>query len=85
MDGNKQIAVDYAQKAFIAWAQHFSVCNDYYNSYVHYAYALAILGKNQEMMVALHKSAALIKKDFDYHEFKNLLAWVEKVKKEGLL
>lgn len=50
--GEKELACEYADKAIISWAQHFSHKNDYYNSYVHYGLALGILGHEQEMMRA---------------------------------
>lgn len=76
---NKPLALHYAQKAVVAWAQYFSYTNDYYNAYVHYALALGILGYKQEMMRALAKSASLIKRDMDYFEFKEVIDFIEKV------
>lgn len=75
--GDKQLALDYAQKAVVAWAQYFSYKNDYYNAYVHYALALGILGYKEEMMKALEKSASLIKRDLNYFEFKNVINFIE--------
>lgn len=77
--GNEAMALDYAQKAIIAWAQYFSYKNDYYNSYVHYALALGILGYKEEMMRALKRSASLINHDMDYHEFKEVIDFVNKI------
>lgn len=77
--GNKSLALDYAQKAVVAWAQYFSYKNDYYNAYVHYALALGILGYKEEMMRALQRSAFLIKRDMNYHEFKEVIDFIEKV------
>ena len=42
-EGNKQLALDYAQRAIVAWAQYFSYKNNYYNAFVHYALALEFL------------------------------------------
>ncbi|MFI5333390.1 MAG: hypothetical protein ACHQVS_04815 [Candidatus Babeliales bacterium] len=76
--GNKPLALDYAQKAIVAWAQYFSYDNTYYNAYVHYAYALGILGYKEDMMRALERSASIIKKDLSYFEFKEVIDFVEK-------
>lgn len=75
--GDRSIALDYAQKAVVAWAQYFSYTNDYYNAYVHYALALGILGNKKEMMRALERSASFIKKDMTYFEFKEVIDFVE--------
>jgi hypothetical protein len=72
IEGNEPLAREYAQKAVVAWAQYFSYKNDYYNSYVHYALALGILGYKEEMMRALERSASLIKRDLNYQEFKDV-------------
>ena len=77
--GNKVEALDYAQKAVIAWAQHFSYKNSYYNSYVHYSLALGILGYRQEMFNALNRSAYLIQRSLDYHEFKEIIDFFQKL------
>lgn len=77
-EGNKTFALDYAQKALVAWAQYFSYKNNYYNSYVHYALALGILGYKEEMMRALLRSASLIERDLSYHEFKEVIDFIEK-------
>lgn len=77
LKGNKSLAFDYAQKAIIAWAQHFSYSNSYYNSYVHYALALGILGYKDEMMKALQRSADLIKKDLSFNEFREVVEFIE--------
>lgn len=74
--GDRSLAIDYAQKAIVAWAQYFTYRNNYYNSYVHYALALGILGYKDEMMRALARSASLIKKDMDYFEFKEVIDFV---------
>lgn len=74
--GNQRLALEYVQKAIVAWAQYFSYRNDYYNSYVHYALALGILGYKDEMMKALQHSADLIKKDLDYVEFRDVIEFV---------
>ena len=47
--GNKKRALEYAQKALVAWAQYFSYENDYYNPYVHYALALGMLGYKEDI------------------------------------
>jgi hypothetical protein len=77
MMGNKKEASNYAQKAVIAWAQHFSYKNSYYNSYVHYSLALGILGYRQDMLNALNRSAFLIQRSLDYHEFKEIIDFFE--------
>lgn len=61
--GNKELALNYAQKALVAWAQFFSHDNSYYNAYVHYALALGILGYKDEMVKALQRGREIIKKD----------------------
>lgn len=71
--GNKALAIDYAQKAMVSWAQYFSYENTYYNSYVHYALALGILGHKEEMMRALTRSASMLQRGFDYFEFKEVI------------
>jgi tetratricopeptide (TPR) repeat protein len=76
--GDKTLALEYAQKALVAWAQYFSYKNDYYNAYVHYAIALTILGYKDEMMRALARSASLIGKDFEYFEFKKVIDFYNK-------
>lgn len=77
--GDKELATCYAHKALVAWAQYFTLKNDYYNAYVHYALALGILGHTQEMMRALQRSADLIKRDLTYHEFKEVIEFVEQL------
>jgi tetratricopeptide (TPR) repeat protein len=83
IQGQKDLAREYAQKAIIAWAQCFSYKNDYYNSYVHYALALGILGQKEEMMRALEHSASLIRRDLDYHEFKEVIEFIEQTFKRA--
>lgn len=73
----KALALEYAQKAIVAWAQYFSYANDYYNAYVHYALALGILGYHEEMMRALQRSASIIKRDLDYFEFKEVTDFID--------
>lgn len=75
--GDTTLAREYAQKAIVAWAQHFSLHNDYYNSYVHYGLALGILGYKEEMMRALSSAASLINKDLSFHEFKEVIDFIE--------
>lgn len=77
--GEKEQALEWAQKALVPWAQYFSYINDYYNSYVHYALVLGILGYKDEMMRALQRSASLIKKDLNYHEFKEVTDFIESI------
>lgn len=78
IEGNGPLALDYAHKALVAWAQHFSYRNDYYNSYVHYALALGILGHTEEMKRALFRSAHLINKDLSFHELKEVIDFIER-------
>ena len=75
--GKITLARQYAQKSIKAWAQYFSYDNEYYNSYVHYALALGILGHIDDMMVALTRSASLIHKDLGYHEFKEVIDFIQ--------
>lgn len=82
VEGDKAGALDYAQKAIVAWAQYFSYRNDYYNAYVHYALALGLLGYKEEMMRALKRSASFIKRDLDYFEFKEVIDFVEGIEKK---
>lgn len=77
--GNKRLALEYAQKAIVAWAQYFSYKNDYYNAYVHYALALGILGYHEEMMRALQRSSSIIKRDLDYFEFKEITDFIDQM------
>lgn len=74
--GDTTLAQEYAHKAIIAWAQYFSYTHDYYNAYVHYALALGILGQTEEMYRALERSASIIGRDLDYHEFKEVIDFV---------
>lgn len=62
-------------------AQYFTYDHNYYNSYVHYALALGILGYEDEMMKALQRSADLIHKDLSYTEFKDVTDFVGGSKK----
>jgi hypothetical protein len=78
IENQKKLAMEYAQKALVAWAQYFSYENDYYNSYVHYALALFILGYKEEMLRALQRSATLINRDLTYHEFAEIIHFSEK-------
>jgi hypothetical protein len=78
--GNKPLAIEYAQKSLVSWAQYFSYENNYYNAYVHYALTLGILGQKQEMLKALEHGASLIKQDLHYHEFKEVIEFIEKIK-----
>lgn len=78
--GDQLLAQKWAEKSLVAWAQYFTSTNDYYNSYVHYALALGLLGYYHEMMQALQKSADLIQKDLNYHEFKDVIDFINKIK-----
>ncbi len=75
----KELALEYAQKALVAWAQYFTYDNTYYNAYVHYALALGILGFKQEMMRALERSASIIGCDLDYVEFKEITQFIQEI------
>jgi tetratricopeptide (TPR) repeat protein len=79
LQDKKQLALEYAHKALVAWAQYFSWENNFYNAYVHYALALGILGNTKEMMHALQRGADLIKKDLSYHEFQEVITFVGKL------
>lgn len=74
--GDTALAQEYAHTAIIAWAQYFSYTHDYYNAYVHYALALGILGQTEEMYRALERSASIIERDLDYHEFKEVIDFI---------
>lgn len=74
--GNRQQALEYAQKSVVAWGQYFSLENDYYNPFVHYGLALGILGQKDEMMRALRRGAELIHRDLDYTEFKDVIDFI---------
>jgi hypothetical protein len=78
--GDKQSSALWAQKSLVAWAQYFSYKNDYYNAYVHYALALGILGHQDEMFKALQKSADMIQSDLTYHEFKEIIDFINSLK-----
>lgn len=75
--GEKRSALDMAQKGIIAWAQYFSYDNNYYNAYVHYALVLGMLGYRQEMLRALERSAGLVNRDLLYHEFKEVIDFID--------
>lgn len=77
--GNQELAKQYAEKSLIAWAQCFSYDNTYYNAYVHYAMALGILGKKEEMLRALQRGADLIHEDLNYPEFKNVIELINQL------
>jgi tetratricopeptide (TPR) repeat protein len=77
IEGNRDLAIDYAQKALVAWAQFFSYHNTYYNAYVHYGLALGILGRRDEMEKALKHGAGLINQDLNHIEFKEIIDFFE--------
>lgn len=79
LKGEKDLAVEYANKAVIAWAQYLTYYNDYYNAYVHYGMALGILGHRVEMKRALTRGAELIHTDLNYYEFKEVLDFIKKI------
>lgn len=79
--GDRQSATLWAQTSVVAWAQYFSYKNDYYNAYVHYALALGILGHHDEMIKALQKSADMIQSDLNYHEFKEVIDFINNLEK----
>lgn len=84
LEGKNKGAREYAHKALLAWAQYFSYENDFYNAYAHYALTLGILGDKEEMMRALQRGADLAKKDLLYHEFQEVIIfideWVNKIR-----
>lgn len=80
LSSNKKEAIEYAQKALVAWAQYFSYDNQYYNAYVHYARALAILGYTDEAMKTLSYAASLIKQDLTFPEFKEVVDFIGTLK-----
>ena len=75
-NGDRQSATLWAQTSVVAWAQYFSYRTDYYNAYVHYALALGILGHHDAMIKALQKSANMIQSDLNYHEFKEVIDFI---------
>lgn len=77
IENEKELALEYAQKSLAAWEHYFSYENDYYNSYVHYALALGILGYSQKALQALQHSAQLISRDLTYHEFTEVIEFLE--------
>lgn len=82
LEGKKLLALAEAQKSLVSWTQYFTYENDYYNSYVHYALVLGILGYRQEMLRALQHGADLIKRDLNYHEFKEVITFIDELEKE---
>lgn len=83
LNGNKKLALEYAQKAVIAWGQYFSYTNTYYNAYVHFAIALAILGNKEEALRALSHASEIIKKD--HVEFQEVKDFITKAEQLGLI
>ena len=77
--GNRALAMVYAQKALVAWAQCLSYDNNYYNAYVHYGLTLGILGDKTEMLRALQRGAELIHQDLTYPEFKKVIELIDKL------
>ena len=67
--GRWHLARLWAKRAVRAWETLFKFSNKYYNSYVHYALALGILGRHKEMEAALARSARLAGKPKAYREF----------------
>jgi len=67
--GRWYLARLWARRAVLAWESLFKFHDKYYNSYVHYALALGILGRTKEMEAALARSARLSGKPKTYREF----------------
>jgi hypothetical protein len=67
--GRWHLAKLWAKRAVRAWENLFKFSDKYYNSYVHYALALGILGRAKEMDAALLRSARLSGKPKSYREF----------------
>ena len=67
--GRWHLARLWAGRAVRAWENLFKFSDKYYNSYVHYALALGILGRTGEMEAALGRSARLSGKPKSYREF----------------
>lgn len=84
-EGNQELAMVYAQKALVAWAQCFSYDNNYYNAYVHYGLTLGILGDKTEMLRALQRGAELIHQDLKYPEFKEVIESINKLPKKKVV
>lgn len=67
--GRWYLARLWAKRAVRAWENLFKFHDKYYNSYVHYALALGILGRMKDMEAALERSAHLSGKPASYKEF----------------
>lgn len=81
--GRGYLAGLWAKRAVLAWENLFKVNNKYYNSYVHYALALGLLGRFKDMEAALNRSARLSGKPKSYQEFKEIrqkVAGLESIK-----
>lgn len=70
--GRRYLARLWAKRAVRGWENLFKVNDKYYNSYVHYALALGILGRAAEMEAALKRSAKLCGQPDTYHEFADI-------------
>ena len=73
------LAILWAKRAVKACKLYFKINPDYYNSYVHYALALGILKKFEEMENALQKSQKLSGKNKSYNEFKEIRDIIKKL------
>lgn len=79
LTGRRRLAAVWASRAIIAWESFMRFKADYYNAYVHYALALGILGRNQDMAAALKKSGMLSGKPDSYREFAEVREKVSKI------
>jgi len=69
----------WAKRAIKAWERYFGIERDYYNSYVHYALALGIMGRFNDMEKALLRSGKLSGKPQSYKEFEEVRDIINKL------
>lgn len=79
----RRFAGIWAKRAINAWEQYFKFRPDYYNAYVHYALALGIMGRFNDMEAALAKSARLSGKPRSYREFTEVRRNISAIGKAG--
>lgn len=81
--GRNSLAEMWAKRAIRAWENYFKFKADYYNAYVHYALALGIMGRLDDMEAALAKSAKLSGKPRSYREFTEVRRSISAIGKVG--
>lgn len=79
--GRWYLARLWAKRAVRAWENLFRFHDKYYNSYVHYALALGILGRMKDMDGALARSSRLSGKSKSYHEFRDVREKVSELRR----